>query len=98
MKAKEYAEKYRDLQRPDISPAENKALINAMCKELLDEMFDLVQKRQIRTDAAFESLKKEFNQKGDAISRNLGGVLKRGWFLIFWEIVENSKDKKEGKQ
>lgn len=91
MKAKEYAEKYRDLQRPDISPAENKALIDAMYKELLDEMIDLVQKRQIRTDAAFESLKKEFNQKGDAISRNLGGVLKRGWFLMLWEAIENHK-------
>ena len=91
MKAKEYAEKYRDLQRSDISPAENKVLITAMYKELLDEMIDLIQKRQIRTDSAFESLKKEFNQKGDAINRNLGGVLKHGWFLILWELAENHK-------
>lgn len=36
MKAKEYAEKYKDLQKSDITPDENRALIDAMFKELLD--------------------------------------------------------------
>lgn len=86
MKAKEYAEKYRDLQKP-ISISEATTLINSMYGEMLDEMRELIQKRHIVTDTAFNSLKKEMNQKGDAISRNLGGVLKRGWFLITWENI-----------
>lgn len=92
MKAKEYAEKYKDLQKADITPSENRALIDAMFKELLDEMVALVNKRHIGTETSFASLKKEFNQKADAISNNLGGVLERGWFLKLWDIVENKKE------
>jgi len=92
MKAKEYAEKYKDLQKADITPSENKALINAMFNELLDEMLELVKKRHINTETSFASLKKEFNQKADAISNNLGGVLKRGWFLMAWDFKENKKE------
>ena len=97
MKAKEYAEKYKGLSKPDISADENKTLINAMFKEMIDEMIVLIEKRHIRTDSAFESLKKEFNQKGNAISQNLGGVLKRGWFLMLYDLVERKKESEDGK-
>ena len=95
MKAKEYAEKYKWLSKPDISVDENKTLLIAMFKEMLDEMIVLIEKRHIRTDSAFESLKKEFNQKGNAISQNLGGVLKRGWFLMLYDLVKSKKSDDE---
>ena len=84
MKAVEYAEKYKELALCDITSERKQHLVYLMSQEMFSEMQDLIEKRHINTDTAFDSLLKEFNQKGNKINNELGNPFMRNWFTCLW--------------
>ena len=85
MKAIEYAEKYKQHLDPAITDETKASLMRSIAHEMFDEMQDLVSKRHIKTDSAFDSLLREFNQKGNKINNELGNPFMRNWFICLWD-------------
>jgi len=88
MTAKEYAEKYKSLSEPKIQDAEFVENVRYLFREMLNEMCVVIKARHISTLSGLANVKKEFNQKGNAISRLLGDVIKKDWFLILTNEIE----------
>ena len=88
MKSKEYADKYRALENPNITDKEYVSCVKNLFHEMFDEFMDLSAKRHIKTRAGQDALLREMNDKGNKISNLLGDAMKKDWFLILVKSIE----------
>ena len=81
MKAKELYIKFGErLRNPETNTEALKDLIN----EFINDMYKLIEIRNIKTDRGYLSLIKELNQKGNALANMFKPpLLKINWFEIY---------------
>lgn len=91
MKAKEYAEKYKDLGNHEVSNNYKLSLKREteLTNDMLAEMLELAKERNISTLQGLNSLAAEMNEKGNEISELLNGVLPDNWFSILFKDISN---------
>lgn len=88
MKAKEYAQSFKSLGDKNWPHEEYIRLVRKLFGEMIDELKSIAEMRHIASYQALDSLKKEFNQKGNAISKLLGEPLRRDWFLTLCNQID----------
>lgn len=101
MKAKEYAEKYKDLQSEEVR-ANGDLFIEktiSLYKDLRKDFNKLCEARNVKTFDGAYSAAKDVNNKANRINEMLGHPLKDNWFteLLSREVAsiknKESKDK-----
>lgn len=80
MKAEEYVDKYQEKIMSSDRMEQSNA-IKELISELLDESQRIAKTRNIVLGKSYVSILKEQNQKWNAISSRMGGILKRDFFL-----------------
>ena len=82
MKAKEYAEKYRDLKSELVRANGNWFIekVTALYKDLFDDFNKLCEARNVKTFDGAYSAAKDVNNKANRINEMLGHPLKDNWF------------------
>lgn len=80
MKAKDYAEKYKELKSRDLTNEKFVELTRALFNDLNEEFDKVRVERGVKLPKSHMALIKEFNQKANAINRLLENPLKPNWF------------------
>lgn len=82
MKAQEYVDKYqKEIMSSDLM--EQRIAAKELISELLIESQHIAKTRNVVLGKSYISILKEQNQKWNAISSRMGGILKRDFFIEF---------------
>ena len=80
MKTQEYVDKYQK-EIMSSNREEQTAAIRKLISELFDESKQIAKTRNVVLGKSYVSILKEQNQKWNAISSRMGGILKRDFFI-----------------